>query len=100
MKITGFKTTLVDLPLEKPIATAIHQIKSTGCVLLELEIDQGLVGESYVQTLNAVRLEALCQMLLGFARQVKGRDPHYVADIWRNIWQEMNPIGHNGFSMI
>ena len=99
MQITRFKTTLVDLPLEKPIATAIHQIKSTGCVLLELETDEGLVGESYVQTLNAVRLEALHQMLLGFADQVEGRDPHFVADIWRNIWHEMNPIGHKGFSI-
>ena len=40
MKITAFKTTLVDLPLDKPIATAIHQMKSVGCVLLELETDQ------------------------------------------------------------
>jgi L-alanine-DL-glutamate epimerase-like enolase superfamily enzyme len=56
MKITRFKTTLVDVPLEKPIATAIHQMKSVGYVLLELETDQGLVGECCVFTLNAVSL--------------------------------------------
>ena len=37
MKITRFKTTLVDVPLKNPITTAIHQIRSIGCVLLELE---------------------------------------------------------------
>ena len=99
MKITRFKTTLVDIPLAKPIATAIHQMKSVGCVLLELETDQGLVGESYVFTLNGVRLKALQEMLLGFAHQVEGRDPHFVAQIWNDIWTEMNPIGHKGFTI-
>jgi L-alanine-DL-glutamate epimerase-like enolase superfamily enzyme len=99
MKITRFKTTLVDVPLEKPIATAIHQMKSVGYVLLELETDQGLVGESCVFTLNAVRLKALHEMLLGFAHQVEGRDPHFVNGIWQDIWDEMNPIGHKGFSI-
>ncbi len=99
MKITRFKTTLVEVPLEKPVATAIHQMKSIGCVLLELETDQGLVGESYVQTLNAVRLDALHQMILSFAHQVEGQDPHNVAAIWQAIWNEMNPIGHKGFSI-
>lgn len=99
MKITGFKTTLVDVPLAKPIATAIHQMKSVGCVLLELETDQGLVGESCVQTLNGARLKALHEMLLGFSHQVEGRDPHQVARIWQDCWDEMNPIGHKGFTI-
>lgn len=63
MKITNFKTTLVDVPLQKPIATAIHSIRSVGCVLLELETDTGIVGESYVFTLNGIRLQALDEML-------------------------------------
>lgn len=99
MKITQFKTTLVDVPLQKPVATAIHQMKSVGCVLLELETDQGLVGESYVFTLNGVRLKALDEMLIGFSHQVEGKDPYFVADIWQNMWNEMNPIGHKGFTI-
>jgi len=99
MKITRFKTTLVDIPLAKPIATAIHQIRSAGCVLLELETDQGLVGESYVFTLNGVRLKALHEMLLGFSPQVEGKDPYFVAQIGQNMWNEMNAIGHKGFTI-
>jgi len=99
MKITHFKTTLVDLPLEKPIATAIHQMKSVGCVLLELGTNEGIVGESYVFTLNGVRLKALHEMLLGFEHQVVDKDPHFIADIWQKIWNELNPIGHKGFSI-
>ena len=37
MKITRFKTTLVEVPLARPIATAIHRIESVGCVLLVLQ---------------------------------------------------------------
>jgi L-alanine-DL-glutamate epimerase-like enolase superfamily enzyme len=99
LKITRFSTQLVDVPFERPIATAIHQMRSVGCVLLQLETDQGLVGESYVFTLNALRLKALHEMLLGFAHQVEGRDPHCVAAIGQAMWEEMNPIGHKGFSI-
>jgi L-alanine-DL-glutamate epimerase-like enolase superfamily enzyme len=99
LKITRVKTRLVDVPFDRPIATAIHQMSSVGCVLLELETDQGLVGESYVFTLNGVRLKALHEMLLGFSHQVEGRDPHDVAAIGQAMWDEMNPIGHKGFSI-
>jgi L-alanine-DL-glutamate epimerase-like enolase superfamily enzyme len=99
MKITKFKTTLVNIPLENPISTAIHQMASVGCVLLELETDEGITGESYVFTLNGVRLKALHEMLIGFSHQVEGRDPHFVAQIGQDIWNECNPIGHKGFSI-
>jgi L-alanine-DL-glutamate epimerase-like enolase superfamily enzyme len=99
VKITNFKTTLVDIPLAQPISTAIHQMRSVGCVLLELETDEGLTGEGYVFTLNGVRLKALHEMLLGFSHQVEGRDPHYITKIWQDIWDECNPIGHKGFSV-
>ena len=99
MKITAFKTTLVSIPLAKPISTAIHQIDSVGCVLLELETDQGLTGEAMVQTLNGARLKVLEQMLRSFAHQVEGRDPHDIGAIWQACWQEMNPIGHKGFTL-
>ena len=99
MKVTAFKTTPVDVPLAKPIATAIHDMSSVGCVLLELETDVGVTGESYVFTLNAVRLRALHEMVLGFAHQGEGRDPHEVEQINRDMWLEMNPIGHAGFSI-
>jgi L-alanine-DL-glutamate epimerase-like enolase superfamily enzyme len=99
MKITNFKTTLVDIPLAMPIATAIHRMESVGCVLLELETDEGITGESYIFTLNGVRLKALHEMLLSFSHQVVSRDPHFISQIWQNIWDEANPIGHKGFSI-
>lgn len=99
MKITSLRTQLVQLPLAKPITTAIHSIDSVGCVLLSLETDHGLIGESYVFTINAVRLKAFDEMIRGFAHQVIGKDPHYVSLIWQNIWTEINPTGHKGLTI-
>ena len=99
MKITRFRTTMVDLPLAKPIATAIHTMQSVGCVLLELETDQGLTGQGYVFTLNAVRLKVLNEMLLSYSHDLEGSDPHFVTQTLDRIWHEINPIGHKGFSI-
>ncbi|MGI9311562.1 MAG: mandelate racemase/muconate lactonizing enzyme family protein [bacterium] len=99
MKITALKTRLVNLPLARPIATAIHRIDSLGCALLTVETDQGLVGESYLFTLNAARLKSFDEMLRGFEHQLLGRDPHYVGAIWQAIWDEINPAGRKGVTI-
>lgn len=99
MKITKLETQLVNLPLPKPIKTAIHDMRSVGCVLLRLRTDQGLTGEAYLFTLNGVRLKAFHEMLLGFEDLVVGRDPHHVTGIWEDIWAEINPTGHKGVTI-
>ncbi|MQU68392.1 mandelate racemase/muconate lactonizing enzyme family protein [Sinorhizobium meliloti] len=99
MKITALKTHLVDVPLERPINTAIHSIRSVGCVLVNLETDVGLVGQGYLFTINAVRLKSFHEMVKGFEHQVVGRDPHYVTGIGASIWSEINPTGYAGVTV-
>lgn len=99
MKITKLETQIVNLPLPKPIKTAIHDMRSVGCVLLRLRTDEGLTGEAYLFTLNGVRLKAFDEMLRGFEDLVIGRDPHHVTGIWEDIWAEINPTGHKGVTI-
>ena len=99
MKITSIKTQLVEVPLEKPITTAIHSLHSVGCVLLSIETDEGVVGEAYAFSINAVRLRAFDELITSFDHQLLGQEPHYVERIWHNIWKEINPIGHRGMSI-
>lgn len=99
MKITRADTEIVSLPIEPPIATAIHQIRSVGCVLLRLRTDEGLVGEAYLFALNGARIKAFDEMLRGLAERAVGRDPHYVAGIWEDIWGEINPSGQRGVTI-
>lgn len=90
---------MVELPLKKTIKTAIHDMRSVGCVLLSLETDEGVTGEGFLFTLNAARLKAFYEMTRGLSHFVVGRDPHYVSGIWADIWNEINPTGHKGVTI-
>ncbi|ASJ73189.1 mandelate racemase/muconate lactonizing enzyme family protein [Granulosicoccus antarcticus] len=99
MKITRLRTRLVNVPLPRPITTAIHSIESVGCVLVDLETDVGLVGQSYIFTINATRLKAFDEMVRGFAHRVEGIDPHYVTGMNTAIWSDINPTGYAGVTI-
>ncbi|MBU3007720.1 mandelate racemase/muconate lactonizing enzyme family protein [Cobetia amphilecti] len=99
MKITNLRTVLVEVPLEKPLITAIHETRSVGCVLIYLETDSGLVGENYIFTLNSARLSVFDSMIKSLAHHVIGQDPHYVERMWDGMWREINPIGHEGITI-
>jgi len=99
MKITKLQTQLVNLPLEKPIKTAIHDMRSVGCVLVTIYSDQGIVGEGYCFALNAVRLKAFDDIVKSFAPLIEGQDAEFIESIWENIYQSLNPMGQKGMTI-
>ena len=99
MRIVAVETRLVDLPLPRPIGTAIHAIRSVGCVLVTLRTDDGIAGESFVFTINGARLEAFHEMIRGLGELIVGRDPHDTGAIWSDLWKEVNPTGHAGVTI-
>ncbi len=100
MKITALETVRVELPIATPIKTAIHDIRSVGCVLVRLETDAGLAGEGYAFTLSALRLDVIEAMVQSLEGQVVGRDPHDVEAIWESMWRDVNFLGHKGITVI
>lgn len=99
MLIERVETRLVDLPLPRPIGTAIHAISSVGCVLVTLRTDEGVVGESFVFTINGARLRAFDEMISGLGELIIGRDPHDTGTLWNDLWMEVNPTGHAGVTI-
>lgn len=99
MKITGLDCVQVQIPLERPIRTAIHDIRSVGCVLVSLDSDEGIKGEAYNFTMNAVRLDILQAMIESLAPLVLGRDPRDVESLWDSMWREINFFGHKGITL-
>jgi len=99
VKITGLRCVQVEIPLEKPIRTAIHDVKSVGCVLAYLDSDAGISGEAYNFTMNAVRLDVLQAMVESFAPHVVGKDPGDVEGIWDAMWRDSNFFGQKGISV-
>lgn len=99
MKVTTVTTRLVDLPLTRPVGTAIHAVESVGCVLVDAVTVDGARGQSYVFTLDGKRLRSVDEMVSGFAELVEGRDVHDSEGIWHDLWSAMNPIGQKGVTV-
>ncbi len=99
MKVESVTTTLVEVPLPKPIGTAIHSIQAVGCVLVEARSADGVVGQSYVFTINGDRLRAFDEMIMGLSRFVLGHDAHQTEGLWHRLWSEINPTGHKGVTV-
>ena len=100
MKITEVRTTLVDVPLEKPIRSAIHDIRSVGCVLVWLDTDDGITGESYLFGIGPRWLKVFREMVRALADHVTGCDPHDTEAMWAEMWATINTIGHKGVSVL
>jgi len=99
MIISNITTKIVEIPFENPIKTAIHNMHSVGCVLLSIETDQDITGESYLFALNAVRIKAFNEMIKGFNEHLIGKDPQFIEAIWQDIWRAINPSGHKGVTI-
>lgn len=100
MKVTGLRTRVVELTLDKPILSSIFEIRSFGCVLIFLDSDTGLTGESLVFAINNKRLPVLHEMVTSLAPLVIGRDPDQSTAFWADAWQEINFLGHKGVPIV
>ena len=99
MKITGLRTEFIEVPFETPIKTAIHDIRGVGCVLVWLDTDAGITGESFMFDLGPKRLKILHEMVRALANNVIGRDPFMTQAIWTDMWRAVNFLGHKGVSV-
>jgi len=99
MKITGLRTTQLQIPFETPIRTAIHYVESVSFVALQVDTDEGLVGEGLVWCMNPARLPVLEAMIQSLAPKVLGRDPHEHAALWAEMWADVNFFGHKGITL-
>lgn len=99
MKIIDIKTKKVEIPLSKPLITAIHKTESVGCIIIYIETDTGLVGENYIFSLNKDRLVVFEGMIKSLSRFVVGKNPLYVEKIWQEMWLDCNPVGQTGIAI-
>ena len=92
MKITKIATRIVNLSFESTIKTAIHEMSSVGCVLLTIETDEGIEGQSYLFSLNATQIHSFHETLKGFEGHLIGKDPQFIEVIWQDIWQAISSM--------
>jgi L-alanine-DL-glutamate epimerase-like enolase superfamily enzyme len=96
MKITKLRTLAVQVPLAKAIRTSIHHITAAGGLLVFLDTDRGITGESLLFTVNGKRLRLLDEMVRSLEPLVVGSDPDFVERFWSQAWSDTNFIGQRG----
>lgn len=96
MSVEALETRVVDLPLPRPMGTAIHRMRSVGCVLVTVRTTDGVEGEGFAFALNNDRLGSFTEMIRGLAPFVVGQDPRDVEKIFADIWAGLNAMGHKG----
>ena len=48
MKITQIRTQPIEIPFDKPLGTSIHRLTSVAALLVWIDTDEGITGESYL----------------------------------------------------
>ena len=91
------RTTMVSIPVERSVIQ--QDIRSIGCVLVFIDTDREVTGESLLFTFGTKRLDVLNSMVLSLKGVVIGEDPHYNERIWQKLWHEIGFFGNKGISL-
>lgn len=81
------------------MGTAIHQMRSVGCVLVTIRTVDGLCGEGFAFALNGDRLRSFHETIQGLGHLVVGQDPRNVEKVFADIWSALNATGHKGVTI-
>jgi L-alanine-DL-glutamate epimerase-like enolase superfamily enzyme len=100
MKVVRVETRCVTETLDKPIGSALGQIRCFGCILVFVHCDNGVVGENLVFTLNARRTRVLQSMIEELGDLIVGRDAGHIAGFWARAWKDINFLGHKGVPVV
>ena len=99
MKITQIRTQPIEIPLDKPLGTSIHRITSVAALLVWIDTDEGITGESYLWVIGKHKLPVLMEMVRSLEPVVKHRNPLDVAARFDEMWNEINFLGHKGVTI-
>lgn len=97
MRIIALRTVPVEIPgttwIVKP------ETRSFGCVLVFVETDEEITGESFLWTFGTERLDVLNRLVLSLKDELVGEDPHCTGRIWGKLWDQLRFFGDRGISV-
>ncbi len=99
MQITAIRTRPIEIPFDRPLGTSIHRIDGVAGLLVWLETDEGITGESYLWAIGRHRLPVLDAMVHSLGQRVHGHDPRDTTARFDEMWSEINFLGHKGVSL-
>jgi L-alanine-DL-glutamate epimerase-like enolase superfamily enzyme len=100
IRITDVDVVVVDLPLPKPLRTAIHEIRRAATLLVTVRTDAGLVGEGYGFCFDMERMRSIAAFANSLKKMFVGRDPFHVEGIWDEMLRSCNFYGQGGVAVL
>lgn len=97
--VQSAQTRIVDLPLDRPVRSATHDIDRVTNVVVELHAD-GITGMGYAVALATAHARAIDELARDLASRVIGLEPSSVREWWQATWQELNFVGQAGPSVM
>jgi L-alanine-DL-glutamate epimerase-like enolase superfamily enzyme len=99
MKITAIRSKRIGIPFDKPIGTSIHHITGVDGLLVWVDTDEGITGESYLWAIGGHRVPVLEAMVHALSGTVVGKDPRDIEARYVEMWREINFLGHKGVTI-
>lgn len=96
MRVRKLRTKIVQIPLNKPVRSAIFEIRSIACVVVLLESDTGAEGEGLAITINDHRTSVLHTLVQSLEPLVVGLDPELSGAFAARAAEELVFFGHDG----
>jgi L-alanine-DL-glutamate epimerase-like enolase superfamily enzyme len=96
MRIDRIRSRAVSVPLERPIVSAVRQAERVELVVVDVETDVGIVGQSYLQAFGPHRARAIQALIDDLAEVVVGEDPELTTRCWQRMWAAVNLLGRGG----
>jgi L-alanine-DL-glutamate epimerase-like enolase superfamily enzyme len=96
MQITTVHSTVVQVPLEIPIVSAVRRAESVALVLVAVETDAGITGLSYLQAFGVEQGLAVQALVAYLGGALTGEDPLLSLRCYGLMDRAINLLGRGG----
>ena len=100
MRVIDLRTVVVEVPLDRPTRNSSGVSNDRiGAVLIFVDTDIGVTGESFLFTQGGRRIEVLQAMVESLKPAVISEDVRYAERFWDRMWRELYFLGHKGVTI-
>ena len=99
MKITAIRTQTIEIPFKEPIGTSIHNITGVAGLLVWVETNEDIIGESYLWVIGKHKVPVLEVMIKALELVVINKNPLDTEALYSDMWKEINFLGHKGVTI-
>lgn len=99
-RIASISTKRVDLPLDVPVITPMHEIRSISCLLVTVTTEDGTTGEGFAFCFGKERLLVIEAMVHALRSEIIGANALDPAALWEDLFKLQNFFGYAGVAVI